>query len=464
MYLDKRIPNKFQEVRFSGLAEHHITTVLSYFNGVPSCPEDLNELELFNEIQMVGVRDRLANIKMEFSSAWACVQTVRGKQCPANLLELRELTDEAIAVRALTKFVGLGLITNEDISWAYHVAARFGEVTTEFDENSIKHWEENKKRDKQMDSNDLEYQDTEVNVDIDDPIDRPAPVKDEAKFTTEGQFGQVQILTPISDGLQFDFWVEFRVNKFDGSPYSDPKARTRSAILAAVRELFDRTFVVRGDKLVWKFAGFGINKELTAAATRTKSPKAPWKIALPMEMVYRHLGAKDDAFGELLNIVKSVQLGCTKIEGKINWKSKQRMIRMWHVLKANTEFIPKHLVINIWIHKDEEWRVALGLPSAPAAGPAPRQVVRPQTVPAPTVRACRDCGTLIRGADHPGQFIIGREEHDGLCIRCLHKVAPITMDLVPCPDCGKENVYGVTCWCKAHVNGSTDGQLPNAAG
>ena len=404
-YLDKRIPDLCSEVRFTGIAEHHMDAINELVKLTGPLPMVDEALDTLDQVQMVGVADRLANIKMEFQSCWSIVHTVRGKQCPKNMLKYRENTDEEIAGYALSQSIKRGMVTLQDIGWAVHVANKFGEPTSSIDEDNMKHWEDNKKRDRQLKSNDIEYADESLNLDIDDPIDRPAPIGKEATFTTEGDFGQVQIVEPTElkgeHGLYYDLWAEARTNKWDGSTYLDPQRGTRSAILSCVRELLnDRTFKVRGNKIVWKFKGF--NGGLTAAAMRAgDSPKAPWKVALPLEMLYRHMGYKDDRFSELLSMVKGAmfpkpQEDCIKhvegesfymedgsvnpkclckssggrIEGRTNWKTRQRLVRMWDVLKHD-KTMPKHLIIKIWVHKDEEWRVALGLPSAPAT-PAKR--------------------------------------------------------------------------------------------
>jgi hypothetical protein len=355
----------FSEVKFSGLAEHHIELLLKQFGGIPEMPAELTGIDRFDEVQMIGVRDRLANIKLDLSSCWAMVRTVRGESCPEECLKHRELEDVEIALRVLHKLIRLGAVSSEDLAWAFHVSELFGEVLSGLDEDNVKRWQLNKSRDRQMESGDLRYGDETVAVDIDDPVDIGGTMG------TEGDFGQVQIIEPNdkSHPMFFDLWVEGRTNQHTGQVYLDPQRETRSAVLSCVRELMDRPFVVRNNqKLVWKFQGFG--GQLTAAATKTKNPRAPWKVAIPMEMMYRKLADKSEAINQLLGLVKEVLVGTRTITSSINWKSRQAMIRMWHVLKGN-EQMPRFLIVNIWIHRDADWRVALGLPSD--AAPAVRK-------------------------------------------------------------------------------------------
>jgi len=412
--LNNRIPLAFTEVKFVGLDTHHLEAINS-FARILSIQGKLPQVDIPEDpdpVAMIGIKDELGNIKMELQSAWSIVRTVRGQGCPKNMLSYRELEDNELAGLALYRSFRRGMITPEELSWAVKVSHELGEPCSSLDEDNMKHWEANKARDKKMDSNDmvypegewvhcvatwdhhtktwLDYSGPDTLVDLDEPIDRPVRVGNEARFkTTEGDFGQVQVLCDLGHEMKYDLWLEERVNKFDGSTYGDPQGRTKAAIMSALRELMDREFKVVDQvvdnkpvkMLVWKFFGISnswhegkirVDGTITAGAMRSgKTDTAPWKVAIPMEMVYRHLGTKDENFGILLNLVKDLMLKEEKLGTKINWRARQRMLRIWHTLKGNEEFMPRHLVVKVWIHKDKEWRVALGLPSAPAARQTP---------------------------------------------------------------------------------------------
>lgn len=410
-YLESRIPG-YTEVKFVGLQDHHLDAIEALrkrLGGLPMCDETFVGLD---SIALVGIKDRLGNIKMDLQAAWSAVATVRGPQCPASLMPLRHMDDAEIASMALEGSIARGMLTVEDISWALRVSNELGEPCSSLDESSIKSWELNKARDRAPEAGpDIRYPDASLAVDIDDPVDIAGTT------STEGVLGQLQVCEAVGE-MTYDMWLEERNSQWTDrkgevhtSEFWDPQAGTKKALYACVRGLMSQAdkAQARDGKLVWHMRGFGRGLSAACRLTSAKSG-APWEFAIPVEIVYDQMAADDAAFGQLWECVKKIQVKAPGFDQPIHlrchgerpvgegsaewlgsWRTKMRMLRMWSILRDGgvneNGVVTKHIRVKVWINKDRELRVALGLPSAAPASRAPAS--RTPINKAPSVRAAK---------------------------------------------------------------------------
>jgi len=400
-FLEKRIPYMHQEVRIPNLTEDQVDLIneTATMDSLVRGRIEVAGMEDLQPITMIGIRDRVMNIKDTLGLAWSMVRTVRGKQCPPELKRYRVLEDVSIGRRALQKLIKLGLITDEDLGWLLAVCDRYGEPGAggELENSELMSWEFNKDyKNREMESNAIGYPPGPMRVHYtwdgkdwndhtgyaptvldNEPVESTAPIGKEARFTTDGAFGQVQIVTP--NDQQADIYQDLLVVKRTASwtdrrgtkhqeTYMDPRDETRAALLAAIREVIDRQMVEVNGKLRWK----------TRAPWDGLKPKQPMTLDVPVMAVYNHLGDKDDSFGWLLDRVKNVVHTGKKLGSSVNIVTAHRMIRMYHIIR-NTGTVTKSLRVKVWVNNTARWDDLIYNPVTACRPPAPPVPVGQQT-------------------------------------------------------------------------------------